>query len=370
MFKIFLHADVNNVPQKFSTRLLKTVEYTKTNSIKSSTKDMPDVIEEDSRSKPPYVRHAMSEFQWDIQDSEDKNNLNKIGDQYKKWREGASMEISDNNHQIYNEDSVGAKQNEYSLNEYGEYYTSNSIRHEKSPENLKHLSSYIDKASGNHLEISNKGVQYDSTGKIATREAAFDGPVEKSVTVQDIETTDEITVETKVTQVKTVSMQLSESGDINLTETTQVQTDTDMKETKKTREREELVVSHLVSNITEVLDQSDPNVSDVTLQEEQNAESVSEKYDLFSTWNIEPGVLIAIHSYEPDSDEVMSLHEGERLEFLEENSEDWWFVRKFFDNRQGFVPSRLLQMKEDFDKNVSDKIAQQIDRLEDSLSSN
>lgn len=333
---------------------------------------MPDLVDkEDSHSKPPYVRHAMSEFQWNIQDSEDQSNLHDIGDQYKKWREDASVEISDNNHQIYNQDSKPVpNQNEYSLNEYGEYYTSNSIRNEKNPENIKYLSSYIDKASGNHLEISNKGVQYDSNGKIAAREAVFGEPIEKSVTIQDIETTDEITVETKVTQVKTLSMKLSETGDINLTETTQVQTDTDMKETKKTREREELVVSHLVSNVTEVLDQGDANASNVSLQEEQNVVPVSEKYDLFSTWNIEPGVLIAVHSYEPDSDEVMSLHEGERLEFLEENSEDWWFVRKFFDNRQGFVPSRLLQTKEDFDKNVSDKIAQQIDRLEDSLSSN
>ena len=177
-------------------------------------------------------------------------------------------------------------------------------------------------------------------------------------------------------------MQLSEVGDINLTERTEVKTDTDMKETKKTREREELIMSHKAvdrkpldsdGGIQPTFSASpapeSPN-SVVNKMEEPNPiqhtverEPFVLRSDFFTDWSTEEGMFIAVSSYEPDADDVMSLHDGEKVEVLADNDEDWWFVRKVFDDRKGMVPSRYLQDKQEFDRKIGEKILQQIEKI-------
>lgn len=217
--------------------------------------------------------------------------------------------------------------------------------------------------------------------------------VERTLKVHEVETTDEITVETKVTQVKTINMRLSEVGDISVTETSEVKTDTDMKETRKTKERDELIMSHrmLDQPATEPLRRSPPTPlfsTSLPTRTEQASPSAysprfstsadklpndlgSSEYPRFSRVAATPAfddigdrsLYIAMSYYEPESDDVMSLHEGEKVEVLDDVREDWWVVRKMFDSRQGTVPSHYLKEKGDHDRSVEQHIMSYIGRI-------
>jgi len=254
--------------------------------------------------------------------------------------------------------------------------------------------------------------------------------VERSVKVHEMEVTDEITVETKVMEVKTVLMHMSTSGDISVTETTEIKTDTDLKETKKTREREELVMSHktldkkqldvpsaysprqnspsrsstsTASRPLEAYHPFSPTLSEKSKMSGDSESRIGSAYgaeasdagpfslnphdrksadsvdigpyktssvggaNYFDTSYLNPhpmtDVYIAMSGYEPESDDVMSLHEGEKLELLENQEEDWWLVRKIFDNRQGFVPALYLQSKQEFDGLIAQEIGKLVDRI-------
>lgn len=226
--------------------------------------------------------------------------------------------------------------------------------------------------------------------------------IERTLKVHEVETMDEITIETKVQQVKTIHMQLSEVGDISVSETTEIKTDTDMKETKKTKERDELIMSHKMLDRpsadglgrqapSPLFSSSVPVSSEYTVRSSQSpfdeartesslAETVitnvfpqteevfSEVPSYFSNpihfvTDYDPSLFIALSSYEPESDEVMSLHEGEMIKVLDQRQEDWWLVQKMFDSRQGFVPSHYLREKSEFDRSVEQQISNYISKI-------
>ena len=67
-------------------------------------------------------------------------------------------------------------------------------------------------------------------------------------------------------------------------------------------------------------------------------------------------VYVAMSPYEPESDEVMSLHEGEKVEILDDTAEDWWLVRKYFDQREGWVPGQYLKNKSLYDQQINEEL--------------
>lgn len=216
--------------------------------------------------------------------------------------------------------------------------------------------------------------------------------MDTTVNTRELETTDEIVVETKVTEVKTVTMLLSETGDIAVTEMTEVKTDTDMKETRKVLERDEVIMSHrsLDKKPTEdsptfiPLSPTGPpspaysgrsKTSDNAPPSNTASEEVSEQPESLSKEADRPelklmvgaeslaGLYVAISPYEPESDEVMSLHEGEFLEVLEDQADDWWLVKKSFDGREGYVPAQYLRDKDQDDQMIEKEVAKQAEEM-------
>lgn len=208
--------------------------------------------------------------------------------------------------------------------------------------------------------------------------------VDTTVNSRELETTDEIVVETKVTEVKTVLMHLGESGNISVMETTEVKTDTDMKETKKIVERDEVAVSHRSdrkhSDFVPLSPSPSPGGSLPSRTPDRQSPSTSLLYgdsvdklteaDLAdSVGDIRPGVgvdaglYVAICLYEPETDDVMSLHEGEFLEILEDTAADWWLVKKTFDGREGYVPAHYLRDKHVDDRMMEEEVVKQMDTI-------
>ena len=73
---------------------------------------------------------------------------------------------------------------------------------------------------------------------------------------------------------------------------------------------------------------------------------------------------IAVNPYEPDRDDVMSLHEGEKVDVLDKSATDWWFVKKYFDQRDGWVPGEYLRSKDEYDEQVITDILKEVDHLD------
>jgi len=210
---------------------------------------------------------------------------------------------------------------------------------------------------------------------------ALQQEVDTTVNSRELETTDEIVVETKVTEVKTVLMHLGETGDISVMETTEVKTDTDMKETKKILERDEVAVSHRKqSDFVPLSPSPSPAGSFRSKTPDRQSPSASLKAsdsvdrlleaDLAEPFSdtrpdvgVDAGLYVAICPYEPETDDVMSLHEGEFLEILEDTAEDWWIVKKCFDRREGYVPAQYLRDKHSDDRMVEEEVAKQMDQI-------
>ena len=400
--------DVNRVPQKFSTRILKTVEYTNSNSMKYSSKDSNN----DLRTSP-FKNESRSEFDWsgdnfntsnvsenasntsvfhnnskgNDSEAESLSKFSNLENEYKRWKTQTSIDFAKNDSQFQdlNPESFH-EDNESSFSENSSHLSFLHVRDDITNKvNQVDVGSIAkpqsrEQSSGDHLVSENKEVQSDALSLAKTdsqtQSSKSSKPFVPTSKINEIETTDEITVETKVTQVKMVSLQLLESGEINLTESTQMQTDTDLNETKRTKEKEELIISHGVQNtsiqlddsaITEVTtDESLLDKSETSLKNPNTYQSSLEpipKYDLYKTWEEEPSAFLAKSFYEPDRDDVISLHEGEKVELLERPDMDWWLVRKFFDSRTGLVPSQLLRSKTDFDREISDLLSPMLHRI-------
>ena len=232
----------------------------------------------------------------------------------------------------------------------------------------------------------------------------FSQEMDKTVQIGERETFDEISIETKVTEVKTVTMSLSEFGDVSIEEKTEVHTDTGLTESRSTREKEETTLSKrpLSDNVdtTYPMKTSSPNVSllaikppgggqmspierktdqppphspsyhrPIKTQEEhvvyppQPSGGITSLDTSKITQALDENLYIAVTAYEPESDDVLSLHEGEKLELLDASMEDWWMVRKVFDKREGYVPGQYLREKREYEHLVEEQLSKIIERL-------
>ena len=218
---------------------------------------------------------------------------------------------------------------------------------------------------------------------------------------EETEIMDEFTVETKVTQVKMVQMELSHSGDVSLLETTEVHTDTGMTEHRKSREREETQTTQRVINrkslthtppgtplaIRTYPETSTPYKSPTGGHSPHNlsvdlgnqsfsrsgastpARAVGSELDTFSiasepiSIEEEVPIYVAVYSYEPESDDVLALHEGEKVEVIDDTGDDWWKVRRPYNQRTGMAPCRYLKERDEYEKMVDDKIYSKLYQL-------
>jgi hypothetical protein len=268
------------------------------------------------------------------------------------------------------------------------------------------------------------------------------------------EVTDEITVETRVTEVKTVKMSMSQLGAVSVEEKTEVLTNTGLNETRRTvdtggkrrvlalppaapptpppalppapppplmldssfttseislegrhdedtndtqdgRDEEEarnqedtkltesLVMpeaSHQSQQIREKSlekdhheEEPDIGADDDNDEDEDNEDEVAQAPELNEVfdgddddeWEAEQymEIMRAVSAYEPENDDALSLHEGERVELIDSTDYSWWRVRKLFDNRYGNVPAAYLKSSDDYKAMVEDILQKNIEKM-------
>ena len=243
---------------------------------------------------------------------------------------------------------------------------------------------------------------------------------DKTIKTEEMQLLDEVTVETKIMEVKTIKMELSSMGDVSVLETTEVHTDTDMKESRQSREREETIYLHTKADKKPIKDEeklaltarqeatrpesassarsesesesemrsikreripifpkgaklSDspgpmrPDIVQTVSQPKETKEEPVTKHTPIEhregSSDEEPYICVAISSYDPESDEVLSLHEGEKVEILDDSQDDWWLIRKPQSNREGWVPGQYLRDKTVYDRIVERQLKKAIDQL-------
>ena len=245
---------------------------------------------------------------------------------------------------------------------------------------------------------------------------------DKTIKTEEMQLLDEVTVETKIMEVKTIKMELSRMGDVSVQETTEVHTDTDMKESRQSREREETIYLHTRADKTPIKedeklaptpkqqqtarpgsassarsesesesemrsikreripvlpkgaklsDSPGPIKPDIVQTVSQSKEKEEEEPKAKHTPMIrregssdeEPYICVAISTYDPESDEVLSLHEGEKVEILDDSQDDWWLIRKPQSNREGWVPGQYLRDKTVYDRIIERQLKKAIDQL-------
>ncbi|XP_033111500.1 titin-like [Anneissia japonica] len=69
-----------------------------------------------------------------------------------------------------------------------------------------------------------------------------------------------------------------------------------------------------------------------------------------------PSNFVALGSYLAESDEVMSIREGEDLHILDSTHGDWWLVRKST-GEEGWVPSSYLVSTEQYEEHLEEELA-------------
>lgn len=73
---------------------------------------------------------------------------------------------------------------------------------------------------------------------------------------------------------------------------------------------------------------------------------------------------MAVANYVPESEEVLSLHEGEKVAVLDSSRENWWLVRKQTpDKKEGWVPGAYLQEQAEYDERIKQQLIEQIEQL-------
>jgi len=227
--------------------------------------------------------------------------------------------------------------------------------------------------TGDQLELSIRPDRLEFDGELAMMVGGGGGGVEQevetTVSSRELETTDEIVVETKVTETRTVLMQLAETGSISVLETTELKTDTDMKETRKVREHDEVAVSHRSSrpaaaDLIPLSPSPSPAGSLRSRTPDRQSPSADSAADVAGL-GVDAGLYVAVCPYEPETDDVMSLHEGEYVELVDDAAaDDWWLVRKSFDGREGYVPAQYLRDKHADDAMIEDEVARQMDAVD------
>ena len=198
---------------------------------------------------------------------------------------------------------------------------------------------------------------------------------DKTYKTTETEIQDEVTIHSKVKQTRTVKMELSEVGGVSLEETSQVETETNLQEHRKTIEKEDILITHKVGremlmdappqspllsprspappSFRPNLSRSDTADSDGVITLPEGSISIESDQALYR----------AICAYEPEADEVLSLHEGENVEVIDDSQEDWWMVRKLFNNRVGWVPGNYLKDKVEYDRMVLEELQNWIAKL-------
>ena len=76
-----------------------------------------------------------------------------------------------------------------------------------------------------------------------------------------------------------------------------------------------------------------------------------------------PLIYVAYQNYEPESDEVLPLHEGEKVEVLDNSQADWWLVHKLTSSDEGWVPGQYLKELMEYEQMVVDQILSYISLL-------
>ncbi len=241
---------------------------------------------------------------------------------------------------------------------------------------------------------------------------------DKTIKTEEMQLLDEITVETKILEVKTIKMELSSKGDVSVLETTEVRTDTDMKESRQSKEREETVFLHTKADQKPVKvagermalperpasagslksgsesepegrsprrertpvpqrtskpsdsllpDQSPiirPEVAEAVSRVKGSNKELSQDESTQEGYDDGPYICVAVSAYDPESDEVLSLHEGEQVEVIDDTQDDWWLVRKLqASGREGWVPGQYLRDKAVYDRVMERQLARAIEQL-------
>lgn len=68
-------------------------------------------------------------------------------------------------------------------------------------------------------------------------------------------------------------------------------------------------------------------------------------------------------SYEPESDDVIPLIEGERMTAIDKTQPNWWYVKKNLSSIEGWVPAAYLMEETEY----NDYLAKQIAEIADTL---
>ena len=127
-----------------------------------------------------------------------------------------------------------------------------------------------------------------------------------------------------------------------------------------------MTVSHVAKEYQIQLEEEEPDKEDELKEELKEADGILQESDDEDYMDI----MRAVSAYEPENDDALSLHEGERVELIDNTDLSWWRVRKLFDNRYGNVPAAYLKSSAEFNSIVDEALARHIEKISGETSEN
>ena len=83
----------------------------------------------------------------------------------------------------------------------------------------------------------------------------------------------------------------------------------------------------------------------------------------FWLFDTEPKTYIALGNYLAESDEVMSLREGEQVTILDDGHGEWWMARRETTGEEGWVPKGYLATAEQYDEHLRSQLEEVVKEM-------
>ncbi|XP_025832493.1 titin isoform X2 [Agrilus planipennis] len=97
---------------------------------------------------------------------------------------------------------------------------------------------------------------------------------------------------------------------------------------------------------------------EVSLSITQESEKYFERED-----SVPSPLYIAVYSYSAEADQAMDLVEGEKIYVLDNQNNDWWYVKKNLVEEKGWVPARYLMTEPEYKIYLQRRLNEKIDKL-------
>merc|ERR1719266_3250232 len=166
---------------------------------------------------------------------------------------------------------------------------------------------------------------------------------------------------------------VTEAQDLDMAETTTAKSQMELaqgsqqsisQETTETQTRRKVSFQQQTVTSTTATEQMASATTSMQETQAQEQRESTVQQEVAQEMDIKEGdTFYALATFVSETGEAMNLVEGERVNVLEWNNQDWWYVRKHLTEETGWVPAQYLKDEQTYTMYVQKKLVEKIEKL-------